>query len=60
MSNPDLLILVVGVFITFMAVWGTVAYGVLVVQRKELAQSGRDADSATAVPVDSPPDAGAP
>jgi hypothetical protein len=49
MTNPDLLILVVGVFITFMAVWASVAYGVLVVQRWELnsAQSGPDADSRT-------------
>lgn len=60
MSNPDLLILVVGVFVTFMAVWGTVAYGVLVVQRKELAQSGLDAYSASAVEVDPPPDPAAP
>lgn len=49
MTSPDLLILVVGVFVTFMAVWGSVAYGVLVVQRWELtsAQSGPDVDPRT-------------
>jgi hypothetical protein len=49
MTSPDLLILVVGVFVTFMAVWASVAYGVLVVQRWELtsAQFGPDGDSRT-------------
>ncbi len=52
MTNPDLLIVVVGVFVTFMAVWGSVAYGVLVVQRWELTQ-----DEVTA-PEDDPRTAG--
>ena len=47
MNSPDLLILVVGVFVTFMAVWASVAYGVLIVQRWELAsaQSGPATES---------------
>lgn len=47
MNSPDLLILVVGVFVTFMAVWASVAYGVLIVQRWELAsaQSGLGTES---------------
>ena len=34
MNDPDILVLVVGVFITFMAVWATVVYGVLVLKRR--------------------------
>ncbi|MGF1667290.1 MAG: hypothetical protein ACFCVC_13575 [Acidimicrobiia bacterium] len=54
MTNPDLLILVVGVFVTFMAVWGSVAYGVFVVQRLELssAQSDPGVDLETIGPVE--------
>lgn len=34
MIHPDLLVLIVGVFVTFMAVWGGVVYGVLVSKRQ--------------------------
>lgn len=34
MIDPDILVLIVGVFVTFMAVWASVVYGLLVVQRR--------------------------
>jgi hypothetical protein len=34
MIHPDLLVLIVGVFVTFMAVWASVVYGLLIVQRR--------------------------
>lgn len=43
MTGPDTLIVVVGVFVTLMAVWASVSYGVLVVQRWELTQDEESA-----------------
>ncbi len=62
MNNPDLLILVVGVFVTFMAVWASVAYGVLIVQRLELdsERSGPGSESKTDALVETSIDPEAP
>ena len=50
--QPDILVLIVGVFVTFMAVWATVVYGLMLAQRRRRDVADREPglDSAQSQP----------
>jgi hypothetical protein len=47
MNGTDLLVLVVGLFVTFMALWAATAYGVLVFQSHYLETDPPELDDST-------------